>query len=116
MVLAIDRAIREADPPNTGENVYHYFRQFGGIFCAMNTNGNFTPEHLEAQLQQVPSPLVQDNYMIEVTRVILSLYRLAYRDRIRAELPAVEWIVKIADTFCETIDRGIKKTGRQGIK
>lgn len=119
MVLAIDRAIRDADPPNSSENVYHYFRQFGGIFCGMSTNGNFTPEYLVSQIPVSPlgqDPLVHSSYMLEVKEVIVGLYRIAYRDRIRAELPAVEWIVKIADTFCETVDRGIKKTGKQGIK
>lgn len=113
---AIERAIQQPDPPNAGENTYHYFRQVGGIFCGMDTNGNFTPEYLDEAMLKVPSPLVQDTYMLEITRVITSLYRLAYRDRIRAELPPVEWLSKIAEAFCEIVNRGIMKTGREGIK
>lgn len=115
-INGVARAIRTANPPELTESVWHYFREIGGIFVGMSTNGNYTPEFLTNSADRVPAPLTYDSRVVDVKLMLIALYKLAYADRTAAEVSPTEWLSKVAELFTASIDQGLKRSGRQGLR
>lgn len=112
---AVTRAILRSPNPNVGENVANYFREVGKVFASMETNANFSAEHVETNINALPMPLEADNYTVDVKTLIVTLYKLAYADRGNAEVPPVEWLGKVCVMFRTSITNGLKGAGRVGL-
>jgi hypothetical protein len=110
---SVTRAIQRT--PATAESVSIYFREVGRVFAATETNGNFTAEGIIAGIDKIPSPLDAEQYVVDVRTLIITLYRLAYEERTRAELPPVEWLSRVCMLFRSSINTGLKDAGRVGI-
>lgn len=108
---SVCRAI-QTSPVEYSDAVATYFRELSKVFCDMQKNGNYTPDNLESEVKKLLPPLVTDSYM-QATRVaILSIYKLAYEDRLRAEIPPDRWLSQVSLLFCEAIREGLKDAGR----
>lgn len=113
---AVTRAIQHTGDANTAENVSGYLREVGRVFAGMETNVNFSVEHLNKTISEIPSPLTtQDDYTSETRTFILSLYKLAYYDRVASQDSPVEWLSKVCVLLRNSIDTGLKDAGRVGI-
>jgi hypothetical protein len=112
----ITRTIQSTTPAENTEAVWHYFREVGLVFSGMSTNGNYTSEFVTASINQIPTPLVTTGYLLEIKSILLSLYRMAYTDRMNAELPPSKWLPEVAEAFTASIDLGLKKSGRAGLR
>lgn len=93
------------------ESVAFYFREVGKVFAGMGTNANFSSEVVE----RVPTPLEAEPYVFEVRTLIITLYKLAYEDRTRAEHPPIEWLTKVATMFRTSMENGLKNAGQAGL-
>lgn len=112
--LAVTRSIHNGG--ELSESISIYFREIGHVFCGMATNANFTPEYLTNSIDKIPAPLTRDTYIVDLKTSIVVQYRMAYDDRLRAELPPVEWLLKVANLFCMGINEGLLNSGRVGLK
>lgn len=111
---AIRRVIENS--PQHADEIATYLRSVGRIFCAMETNGNFSAEFLITEADKLTAPLLKDNYVVDIKNAILALYRINYADRFKAELPPDKWPRHVASLFCASIDRGLKDAGKPGVK
>lgn len=111
---AIRRVLQNS--PQHSDQIAGYLRSIGGIFCAMETNGNFSAEYLITEADKLTAPLLKDNYVVDIKNAILALYRINYADRFKAELPPDKWPRHVASLFCASIDRGLKDAGKPGIR
>lgn len=109
----VARAIQTSE--SHAEGIAYYFRSIGAVFCGMSTNANFSAEYLSAEVDKLPAPLAPDTYFLDVRASIVSQYKLVYADRTRAELPPIEWLSKISETFCSSIKAGIQQGGKGNI-
>lgn len=110
---AVTRAIQRK--PETSEQVSGYFREVGRIFAGMETNANFSAEYLVTAMDQIPPPLDAEQYVYDVKHLLLILYRLAYEDRHKAEVPPVEWMQRVCSLFKHAVSNGLKDAGKVGI-
>jgi hypothetical protein len=112
---AITRAIERK--PATSENISYYFREMGHIFVAMETNVNYSAIELTTQIDKIAIPLdPSDTYTYDVRTLIITLYRLSYEDRGRADnMPPVEWLNRVCLLFRNAINTGLKDAGREGL-
>lgn len=112
---AVTRAI-ERDP-KTAELVGMHFQLVVRVFAEMATNGNFSAEFVTSEINrlQFPPEIVIDPYVKDVDTLIVTLYRLAYEDRNKAEMPPIEWLTKVSALFRSSINAGLKATGRDGL-
>lgn len=111
---AVCRAV-QTTPIEYRDSVGEYFRKVGFQFCQMPTSGDFTYSALEKAVNEIPSPLITDTYFLDVKSTLLSLYKLSYADRLRAEIPPNRWLEQISQVFCESISEGLKDAGKAGV-
>ena len=82
-----------ANSPQHADDIASYFRNLGTVFCKMRDSGQFSPDYLVAEADKATAPLQAkvDQYAIDLKNGVLSLYRIFYADRLRAELPPDKW-------------------------
>lgn len=112
---AVYRSIQAAPNMVEADALAEFYRQVGVIFCEMPKDGNFTYAHFVTRLEKIPSPLLGDDYVLDVRALITSLYKIAYRDRLRAELSPERWLLEHSQLFCDAISAGLKDAGRAGV-
>ncbi len=116
--LVLRRALQRF--PKEADEIARYARAVGAVFCEMQATKKFNPESLEAGIAAIALPLITDEkvaaYVADARDVLKVTYRVFYADRFDAELPADKWPAVIADIFCNSIDRGLKDSGRAGVK
>lgn len=92
-----------------------YFRQVGTVFCEMQTSGDFSYSAAVTAVEKIPSPLLPDTYALDAKAALLAFYKLAYGDRLRAEIPPDRWLSEISQVFCQAISEGLKDAGKSGV-
>lgn len=103
VVAALVRAEVAAQPQNVT-----YIRSVGNVFCQMQTNGNFTPAYLTAEINKLTTPLVHDQIVLLVRDTLISLYEINYADRFKAELAPDKWPAFLAELMCGGINAGLQ--------
>lgn len=116
-VASIARRILLNNPKQAAE-IGNYMRAVGGVFCDASSSGQLSPDQIitaidgaTANLQNGADPLVIDG-----KNLIITIYRIAYGERFKAELPADQWPKNVADVLCAAIDQGLKDAGQAGVK
>ncbi len=116
--LVLRRALQRF--PTEADEIARYARAVGAVFCEMQATKKFNPESLEAGIAAITLPLITDEtvaaYVADARDVLKLTYRVFYADRFDAELPPEKWPAVVADVFCNSIDRGLKDSGRPGVK
>jgi hypothetical protein len=94
-----------------------YFRGVAGVFCAMATSKQFTPEFLIAALDSLAAPKIGDRYqeVLDVKNALVAAYTIFYASRHRAELPETGYLLHISDFICSAINRALKDAGQEGV-
>lgn len=82
----------------------------------MQMVGDFTYEGLTNRVIKIMPPLLTDSYCADTKVALVSLYKLVYRDRLRAEMPPGEWLEKASKLFCDSISEGLKAAEKPGIQ
>ena len=116
--VAMRRALQQF--PNEAENIALYARAAGGVFCDMKATGKFSPETLEAGIYALVLPEITNKealtYLQDARDLMLLTYRSFWRQRFEAELNPDKWPAVVAEIFCDSIDQGLKDSGRIGVK
>lgn len=106
--------------PKDADKIELYARAAGGVFCEMQATHQFDPATLESGLYNLSLPHIEDEevrrYLTTARNLIITTYQSVYAKRYRAELNPDEWPAVTAGIFCDAIDRGLKDSGRRGVK
>lgn len=102
VTAALVRAAALSEPQNR-----QYIRAIGNIFCQMQTNGNFTPQYLTAEIDRLATPFVHDQLVLILKDTIISIYSINYEDRFKAELAPDKWPMFLAELMCNGISSGL---------
>ncbi len=105
---------------NEAPTIELYTRALGGVFCEMQRTKQFSPESLEAGVEALVLPKLENPealaYMHDARDIIFATYRTFYSDRFTAELGPEDWLTAVADIFCNSIDQGLRDLGKPGVK
>ena len=103
--------------PQHGDEIAGYMRAAGGVFKSAAETGSLGPEQLIAAMDAATAGLQDsvDPEIIDGKNALLSLYRILYGDRFKAELPPDQWPRHVADVIAGGIDQGLKDAGKLGI-
>lgn len=102
ITAALVRAEATAQPQNVP-----YIRALGRVFCQMQTNADFSPKYLTAEIDKLGSPFIHDQLVMILKDTIISLYTINYEDRFRAELAPDRWPIFLAELLCNGISSGL---------
>jgi hypothetical protein len=106
--------------PKEADTIAFYATAVGGVFCDMQARKQFDPSTLEAGIAALVLPHVEDPelklWIADARDALRATYGILWADRFSAELPPDEWPAVVADIFCDSIDRGLKDSGRPGVK
>lgn len=112
---AIRRVILNS--PEHAPEIARYAAAVAGVFCTMSLSNEFAPEFLVTQLDRFADPelaKISDGYLIDVKNAGVGVYKLLWGDRLRAEIPATNWLHAVCELFCESISQGLSDAGYPG--
>lgn len=105
--------------PQHAEEISRYIRAVGSVFCAASASGQLSPVEVITALDAATADLQSagvDDEIIDGKNLLISLYKINYGDRFKAELPPDKWPKNVADVICESIDRGLKDARQPGVR
>lgn len=111
------RRVLENNPTKKAE-IAEYFKAVAAPFCVIGTTGVVDLTLLQASLESITAKYQGkvDPLAIDVKNSALSLFKVYYGDRFKAELPPDAWTRNIADLVCVSVDQGLKDAGLPGVK
>lgn len=107
------RALKNS--PQHSEEIAEYLRAVGQVFCNMQSSGQFDPEFLVRATDGIVSPMIKDDYVVDVKNAAVAIYKIAWQDRLKVDLPAMQWSGSVCKLVCNSIDRGLKDAGKPGV-
>lgn len=116
--LPITGGIRRVinNSPNHSAEIGAYFAAVGRVFCSMQEQKAFDPLYLVGEINAIATPDINDETILDIKDSLISLYRIFYADRFRAELSPEKWPYHVADLMCQSIDTALLNTGQPGIR
>lgn len=103
--------------PEHAPLIARYAASVAGVFCTMSLSNQFSPDFLIAEADKFFDPAlakIGDGYVIDAKNAAIGIYRLLWGDRLRAEIPADQWLHQVCEFFCESINQGLTDAGFPG--
>jgi hypothetical protein len=111
---ATRRALKNS--PHHSAEIASYMRSVGGVFCLMQSSGQFEPAFLVDLADKIGAPQLSDDMVIDIKNAAIAIYKIAWGDRFHADVPADQWPGLVAKLICQSIDQGLKDAGQPGIQ
>jgi hypothetical protein len=103
--------------PEHAPKIAKYVSSFAGVFCTMNLSNSFSPDFLITETDRLFDPDLEqigDGYVLDIKNGVVSIYRLLWGDRLRAEIPPDQWLHKVCEFVCESLNQGLTDAGYPG--
>ncbi len=109
---AVRRAILNS--PEHADATADYARAVSEVFCGMSDTSQFDPTFLILALDTATANMQDgvDPLVIDAKNALIAIYRIAWADRYRAELPPEGWLKFTADFVCASIRQGLRDAGQ----
>jgi hypothetical protein len=108
------RRALEAEPAHAQE-IATYVASVGSLFCQMKATKSFSVDFLVAEADKLTTPHVKDNLLLDIKNGVVAVYRIAWNDRLHAELPEEQWLYQVSAVFCDGITTGLNDARSAGL-